>query len=72
MEHPLLTELTVAEVLKRRPETIPVFFRHRMACVGCAMAPFETLADVAAIYGVQLSRFLSELQQTIQPLEGST
>lgn len=72
MEHPLLTELTVAEVLRRWPETIPVFFRHSMACVGCAMASFETLADVAAIYGLQLSRFLSELQQTIQPMEGST
>lgn len=71
MEHPLLAELTVAEVLDRWPQAIPVFLRHRLACVGCAMAPFDTLADVAAIYGLQLSRFLDELQQTIQR-EGST
>lgn len=70
-ELPLLG-MTVAEVLDRWPQTIPVFLRHRMACVGCAMAPFETLADVAAIYGLQLSRFRSELQRTIQPMEGNT
>lgn len=67
-----IAELTVAEVMDGWPQTIPVFLRHRMACVGCVMAPFETLADVAAIYGLQPSRLLDELQQTIQPLERST
>jgi hybrid cluster-associated redox disulfide protein len=57
--------LTVAEVLARWPQTISVFMRHRMACVGCAIAPFETLAEVAAIYDLELSYFLSELEQLI-------
>ncbi len=57
--------LTVAEVLSRWPQAIPVFFRHHMMCVGCAMAPFETLADVTAIYDLDLGRFFSELEQTI-------
>lgn len=73
MEHPLLTSnLTVAEVLARWPQTAPVFLRHRMACVGCPMAPFETLTDVAAIYGLHLSHFLAELQRIIQSPEGGT
>jgi len=72
MKPPCMSKLTVAEVLDRWPQTIPVFFRHRMACVGCAMASFETLADVAAVYGLHLGRFLSELQQTIQSMEGNT
>jgi hybrid cluster-associated redox disulfide protein len=57
--------LIVAEVLARWPQTIPVFLRHRMACVGCAITPFETLAEVAAIYDLELSHFLSELEQII-------
>ena len=52
-------------MLSRWPQTMPVFFRHHMLCVGCAMAPFETLADVAAIYGLDLDQFFSELEQTI-------
>lgn len=72
MQRPHLANLTVSEVLSRWPQTIPVFLRHRMACIGCTMAPFETLADVAAIYGLQLPQFLGELQHTIQSMEGNT
>lgn len=66
MKQPQLeADLTVAEVMARWPQTIPVFIHHRMACVGCAMAPFETLAEVAAIYDLDLNCFLGELQQFI-------
>jgi hybrid cluster-associated redox disulfide protein len=70
MEQPQLEAgLTVAEVLARWPQTIPVFLRQRMACVGCAIAPFETLAEIAVIYDLELSHFLSELEQSIDEVE---
>jgi hybrid cluster-associated redox disulfide protein len=62
----LEASLTVEELLACWPQTIPVFIRHRMACVGCAMAPFETLAEVAAIYKLDLDSFLRELEQNMQ------
>jgi hybrid cluster-associated redox disulfide protein len=61
--------LTVAEVLDRWPQTIPVFIRHRMACVGCTIAPFETLSEVADIYQLEPDEFLQELQQLIDRKE---
>jgi hybrid cluster-associated redox disulfide protein len=70
MEQPQLEAgLTVAEVLAHWPQTIPVFLRHRMACVGCAITPFETLAEVAKIYKLDLGCFLSELEQIIDQTE---
>ena len=67
MEHLQLTaDLTVAEVMNRWPETIPIFFRYRMACVGCPIASFETLAEVAAIYSLDLEFLMNELRQIIQ------
>ena len=63
---PLTADLTAAEVMERWPETIPIFFRYRMACVGCPIAPFETLADVAAIYGLDRECLVNELRQTVQ------
>ena len=69
MKDAALTELTVAELLARWPQAIPVFLRHQMACVGCTMSTFETLADVTAIYDIHLPHFVGELQQTIQSLE---
>jgi hybrid cluster-associated redox disulfide protein len=70
MEHArLATSLTVADVLARWPQTIPIFLRYRMVCVGCPIAPFETLAEVAAIYDLDLNCFLSELEQVVQLTE---
>jgi hybrid cluster-associated redox disulfide protein len=67
MEHAhLKADLTVAEVMHRWPQTIPIFLRYRMACVGCPIASFETLAEVAEIYSLELDCFVNELQQTIR------
>ncbi len=54
-------DLTVDEVMRRWPQTLPVFVKLKLNCVGCDMAPFETIADVAATYGMVLDELLSEL-----------
>lgn len=59
-------DLMVAELLERWPETIPVFIRHKLSCVGCAMAPFDSLSDVAKIYDLGCERFLNELRSAIE------
>jgi acetoin utilization protein AcuB len=67
MGHAKLTaDLTVAEVMDRWPQTVPIFLHHRMACVGCPIGPFETLAEAEEIYGIEVDRFTKELQQTIR------
>ena len=63
MTPPVTATLTVAEVLLRRPFAARVLVNHRMHCVGCAIAPFETLAEACEIYGVSLSDLLEELNQ---------
>ena len=63
--NPLLTA-TVAEFLERYPETIPVFMRYRMACVGCAITQFETVAEAIAIYHLNREQFADALSVAIQ------
>ena len=53
---------TVGAIMRRWPGTIAVFLRHRMACVGCPMACFDTLADAGAEYAVPLAVLLDELE----------
>ena len=66
MEDQLPTsDMAVGDVLEKWPETVPVFQELKMACVGCAMAPFDTLDDVAAIYKVDLSQFMKSLYLAI-------
>ncbi|MBX3050092.1 MAG: DUF1858 domain-containing protein [Caldilineaceae bacterium] len=71
MEQLIQAELTVAETLERWPQTIPVFLRRRMACVGCPVTPFETLAEAAVIYEIDLPRFLNDLRQSITSQEAN-
>ncbi len=68
----LSSQLTAAEVMQRWPATIPVFIRHCTACVGCPFAPFETLAEIPAVYGLQLDELLRELQQSIDSIDEPT
>jgi hybrid cluster-associated redox disulfide protein len=56
----------VADVLRDWPETIPVFLKRRLACVGCELSVFDTVADVARIYNFDAGVFLEELQAALQ------
>ena len=52
----------VEKVIERYPATAQVFVDRRLACVGCDLARFETLADVCAIYRQSLDAMLRELR----------
>jgi hybrid cluster-associated redox disulfide protein len=60
---------TVAEVLAQYPAAARVFCRYRMSCVGCTMAPFETLDEVARTYGLDPRRLLEDLRRLSQSQE---
>jgi hybrid cluster-associated redox disulfide protein len=62
---PLTTDLVIADVLARWPQTVSVFLRHHMICVGCAMSRFETLGEIASVYDLDLNVLLRELRQVI-------
>jgi hybrid cluster-associated redox disulfide protein len=49
---------TIAELLAREPRAVRILLGHGMHCVGCVIAPFETLAEVCAIYGLPLEQLL--------------
>jgi hybrid cluster-associated redox disulfide protein len=67
MENVLITpNLVVAELLNRWPQTMPVFIRHRLYCVGCLMSPFDTLHDVVCNYRLPEQPFFAELRQAIE------
>ena len=55
--------LTVAEVLQRWPQLTQLFLERRLACPGCAMAPFDTVREVASAYGIDLAGLLEEMNR---------
>jgi len=61
MKDYLTASTTLAEVLLKRPLAARILVNHHMHCVGCAIAPFETLAEACEIYGVSLRGLLAGL-----------
>ena len=59
MTESLTASTTVADVLLRRPLAARILVNHRMHCVGCAIAPFETLEEACEIYGISLRHLLA-------------
>ena len=51
----------VQEVVHGHPETVLVFIRRGLHCVGCTMSPFHTVADSAREHAVALGPLLGAL-----------
>ena len=58
-------QTSVAEIMQRWPETIPIFLKYQTSCVGCLMASFESLESAAAVYDLPLEQFLRDLEAAI-------
>jgi hybrid cluster-associated redox disulfide protein len=54
-------DATIADLLDAHPAAAAVLLRRGMACVGCTMSPFETVAEAAREYRINLNSLLEEL-----------
>ena len=57
---------TMAELISRWPGTRKVLASRGMACVGCAMASFETLGEAAVAYGFEPRQLLRDLLEIVR------
>lgn len=64
-DNAITAEWLVDALLTRHPEAASVFVANRMACVGCAISGFHTLAEVAAIYNIDIGTLLQKLERVI-------
>ena len=48
------------------PETIAVFLRHKMLCVGCMVNSFDTIIDACREYHLDEITFRAELLGVIK------
>lgn len=55
----------VSEVLNRHPSTMRVFIDHRMACIGCVIAPYHTIEEACAEYDLEVDSIMREMAGTL-------
>lgn len=59
-------EMTINQILRRYPETLPVFQRHGLDCYDCQIAEFEQLEHGATVHKVDLDKLVTELNNKIK------
>ena len=60
-------DMDFAEVLQRFPQTMPVFAKYGMHCIGCAMSEFETIEQGAMAHGINVKKFVEDLNAAATP-----
>lgn len=59
-------DMNIKEVIEKYPETVSVFARYNMGCIGCIAASFEKIKDIAAVHGVDVKSFINDLNDVIE------
>lgn len=58
-------DMTIGQVVSNWPDTIPVFLRHGLMCVGCAAARFENVEQGARAHGIDVEKLMSDLNEAV-------
>ncbi len=65
VETAVTPDTNVDELITRFPRTVQIFIRHRMHCVGCEVARFESLEEACRIYRRPLDPLLADLRRAV-------
>jgi hybrid cluster-associated redox disulfide protein len=67
----ITADMPIIEVVQKYPNTISVFMRHGLGCIGCALARFENIREGARAHGIDVEALVEDLNGAIlQAQEG--
>ncbi len=61
MTLPFDQSTNVQDIMVNWPQTVPVFLKHQMSCIGCYVGPFHTIADACFEHNIDEQLFWKEL-----------
>lgn len=64
-EEKINEDMNIREVIDKYPETVTVFAKYNMGCIGCIAASYETLKDIASVHGTDVKAFVKDLNDAI-------
>jgi hybrid cluster-associated redox disulfide protein len=54
-------DMTITEILRRYPQTLPIFRRYGLDCYDCQIAEVEDLEHGAAVHKVDIGALIADL-----------
>lgn len=56
-------DTAIGDVVGKYPQTVEVFMKHGLHCIGCAIASFETVEQGAKAHGIDANKLLKDLNE---------
>lgn len=58
-------DMSIIDIVQNHPETLEVFAKYGMGCIGCAAAKFENLEAGAKVHGFDADEMVAEINELI-------
>lgn len=58
-------EMNILEIVEKYPQSIEVFAKYGLGCIGCAAARFENLEAGAKVHGFDPDEMVAEINALI-------
>ncbi len=55
----------IEEIVTKHPETMMVFMKHGLHCVGCHVAAFESIEQGAMAHGIDVNALVTDLNKVV-------
>ena len=59
-------DMGTIEIVQNYPESLEVFAKYGLGCIGCAAARFENLEAGAKVHGVDPEQMVAEINELIE------
>lgn len=59
-------EMGILEIVQNHPESLEVFQKYGMGCIGCAAARFENLEAGAKVHGIDPDAMVADINKLIE------
>ncbi len=58
-------DMGIMEIVQNHPETVEVFQKFGMGCIGCAAAHFENLEAGAKVHGIDIDAMVDAMNELV-------
>lgn len=56
-------DMTIGEILNKKPEAASILMSFGMGCIGCPSAQAETLEEAAMVHGMDIEKLVEALNK---------
>lgn len=58
-------DMSIIDIVQAHPESLEVFAKYGMGCIGCAAAKFENLEAGAKVHGFDADQMVADINELI-------